>query len=107
MEVAFQEGLKSTTSFDNIRMRDGRTYRFAGILDGVRMQNGDVVKVDNEGAVQDDNQTIRLFREQRSAWPWAPSSEQEQVVERGQPSEPSSAPAVGRSVYVQGRMTRT
>ena len=43
-------------------MRDGRTYRFAGILDGVRMQNGDVEKVDNEGAVQDDNQTTQTVQ---------------------------------------------
>ena len=31
-----------TLTFDNIRMRDGRTYRFAGILESVRLQNGEV-----------------------------------------------------------------
>ncbi|HXQ71577.1 MAG TPA: hypothetical protein VN844_13870, partial [Pyrinomonadaceae bacterium] len=41
-----------TLDFDNIRMRDGRTYRFAGILESVRTPEGDVVRVDNEGAVR-------------------------------------------------------
>lgn len=46
-----------TLNFDTIRLRDGRTYRFAGILDSVRLANGDVVRVDNEGAVREDDQT--------------------------------------------------
>jgi len=43
--------------FDNIRMRDGRSYRFAGVIDSVRTVNGDTVSVNNEGAVRDNNQT--------------------------------------------------
>ena len=43
--------------FDTIRMRDGRTYRFAGIIDSVRAPNGDSVSVNNEGTVRDSNQT--------------------------------------------------
>jgi YMGG-like Gly-zipper len=43
--------------FDTIRLRDGRTYRFAGILESVRTPNGDIVRVDNEGAVRDNDQT--------------------------------------------------
>jgi len=43
--------------FDTIRLRDGRTYRFAGILESVRTPSGDVVRVDNEGAVRDSDQT--------------------------------------------------
>ncbi len=46
-----------TLDFDTIRLRDGRSYRFAGILENVRMPNGDVVRVDNEGAVRDSDQT--------------------------------------------------
>jgi hypothetical protein len=46
-----------TLDFDTIRMRDGRTYRFAGILENVRTPSGDVVRVDNEGAVRDSDQT--------------------------------------------------
>jgi len=49
-----------TLNFDTIRLRDGRTYRFAGILENVRTPDGDVVQVDNEGAVRDDaSQTSR------------------------------------------------
>jgi hypothetical protein len=51
---------EATLNFDTIRLRDGRTYRFAGILESVRTPNGDVVRVDTEGAVRDDdNQTNR------------------------------------------------
>ena len=46
-----------TFDFDTIRLRDGRSYRFAGIMESVRMPNGDVVRVDNEGAVRDSDQT--------------------------------------------------
>lgn len=46
-----------TLDFDNIRLRDGRTYRFAGIMESVRTPNGDVVRIDNEGAVRDSDQT--------------------------------------------------
>ena len=46
-----------TLDFDTIRLRDGRSYRFAGILAGVRTSNGEVVNVDNEGAVRDSDQT--------------------------------------------------
>jgi outer membrane lipoprotein SlyB len=45
--------------FDTIRMRDGRTYRFAGIIDSVRTLNGDTVSVTNEGTIRDRNQTTR------------------------------------------------
>jgi YMGG-like Gly-zipper len=46
--------------FDSIRQRDGRTYDFAGSIESVRTANGDEVRVDNEGRVQDaDNQTER------------------------------------------------
>ena len=46
-----------TLDFDTVRLRDGRSYSFAGILESVRMPNGDVVRVDNEGAVRDSDQT--------------------------------------------------
>lgn len=45
-------------AFDSIRMPDGRTYRFAGILETVRVGN-ETVRVDNEGAVREDDQTGR------------------------------------------------
>jgi len=46
-----------TLDFDTIRTRDGRSYAFAGILESVRTPNGDVVRVDNEGAVRESDQT--------------------------------------------------
>jgi len=46
-----------TLDFDTIRLRDGRSYRFAGILDSVRTPNGEVVRIDNEGAIRDSDQT--------------------------------------------------
>jgi len=50
-----------TLDFDTIRMRDGRTYRFAGILENVRTPNGDVINVDNEGAVRENDQTNKTI----------------------------------------------
>ena len=46
-----------TLDFDTIRTRDGRSYRFAGILETVRTPSGDVVRVDNEGAVRESDQS--------------------------------------------------
>ena len=46
-----------TLDFDTIRLRDGRTYQFAGILEAVRTPSGETVRVDNEGAVREGSQT--------------------------------------------------
>ena len=46
-----------TLDFDSIRLRDGRTYRFAGTVEAVRTASGDTVRVDAEGAVRDSSQT--------------------------------------------------
>jgi len=48
-----------TLDFDNIRLRDGRSYRFAGLVEAVREADGDVVRVDTEGTVREDSQTSR------------------------------------------------
>lgn len=45
--------------FDTIRLRNGGTYRFAGIVDQVRLANGEAVTVNNEGTVRDNNQTTK------------------------------------------------
>lgn len=45
--------------FDTIRLRNGNTYRFAGLIDSVRAANGDTVTVNNEGTVRDNNQTTK------------------------------------------------
>jgi hypothetical protein len=44
-----------TFNFDSIRLRNGQTYRFAGILESARTANGDTVRIDNEGAVQESD----------------------------------------------------
>ena len=46
-----------TLDFNTIRLRDGRSYTFAGILESVRTPSGEVVQVDNEGAVREGDQT--------------------------------------------------
>jgi hypothetical protein len=51
-----------TLDFDNIRLRDGRTYRFAGVVENVRMPGGESVKVDTEGTVRDDSQTTKTVQ---------------------------------------------
>ena len=54
-----------TLNFDSITLRNGQTYRFAGIAEAVRALNGETVSVDNEGGVRDRNQTSQT--EQRAA----------------------------------------
>jgi hypothetical protein len=52
-----------TLDFDRIRMRDGRSYSFAGTIDSVRLPNGDAVRVNREGEVKDDSsQTSRTVK---------------------------------------------
>jgi hypothetical protein len=46
-----------TFNFDRIRMRDGRTYNFSGLVENVRTVNGESVRVDTEGTVQDSSRT--------------------------------------------------
>jgi hypothetical protein len=48
-----------TLDFDTIRLQNGKTYRFSGIVDQVRGPNGDNVSVNNEGTVRDSNQTTK------------------------------------------------
>lgn len=48
-----------TLDFDSIRLRNGRSYQFAGIVEAVREADGDIVRVDTEGAVRDSSQTSR------------------------------------------------
>lgn len=45
--------------FDTIRLRNGQTYRFAGMVDDVTLSNGEKVTVNNEGTVRDNNQTTK------------------------------------------------
>ncbi|MGI9166557.1 MAG: YMGG-like glycine zipper-containing protein [Pyrinomonadaceae bacterium] len=50
-------------NFDTIRLRDGQSYRFAGIIEGVRTSNGETVQVDNEGGVaESDSRTQQTIQ---------------------------------------------
>ena len=93
-----------TLDFDNIRMRDGRTYRFAGILESVRTPEGDVVRVDNEGAVRDSNQTTQTA--QRTAIGTAVGAIIGAIAGGGKGAAIGAIIGAGAgagSVYVQGR----
>jgi hypothetical protein len=46
-----------TLSFNSIRLRNGQTYRFAGIVEQVQDTDGRLITVNNEGTVQDKSQT--------------------------------------------------
>jgi hypothetical protein len=46
-----------TFNFERITLRNGQSYDFAGYLQGVKDQNGKVVKVDTEGTAKGDSQT--------------------------------------------------
>ncbi len=48
--------------FDTIRLRNGQTYRFAGIVDGVKNVSGENVSVNNEVSVRDNNQTSKTIK---------------------------------------------
>jgi hypothetical protein len=52
-------------NFESIRMRNGRTYQFAGVIENVRTANGETIRVDKEGTVEDESQTEKTV--QRSA----------------------------------------
>ena len=49
-------------NLERIRMRNGRTYPFTGVIDGVRTADGDTISVDSEGAVEGDSQTARTVQ---------------------------------------------
>ena len=49
-------------TFETIQLRNGQTYRFAGILESVRTLNGDAIKVDNEGSAQGANRTTQTIQ---------------------------------------------
>jgi hypothetical protein len=46
-------------SFETIRLQNGNSFRFAGIVEQVRQPNGNDVNVNNEGTVRDGSQTTK------------------------------------------------
>jgi hypothetical protein len=93
-----------TLDFDTIRLRDGSSHRFAGILESVRTPNGDVVRVDNEGAVRDSDQTNKTI--QRTAIGTAVGAIIGAIAGGGKGAAIGAIVGAGAgagSVYVQGR----
>jgi YmgG-like glycine-zipper protein len=93
-----------TLNFDSIRLRDGRSYRFAGILESVRTTQGDSVRIDNEGSVRDNNQTTRTA--QRAAIGTAVGAIIGAIAGGGKGAAIGAIVGAGGgagSVYVQGR----
>ncbi len=93
-----------TLDFDNIRLRDGRTYRFAGIVENVRAPGGESVKVDTEGTVRDDSQTTKTV--QRAAIGTAIGAIIGAIAGGGKGAAIGAVVGAGGgagSVYVQGR----
>ncbi|MGI8898769.1 MAG: YMGG-like glycine zipper-containing protein [Pyrinomonadaceae bacterium] len=93
-----------TLTFDSIALREGRSYRFAGILQSVRTTDGEVVNVDNEGSVRDDNQTTKTA--QRAAIGTALGAIIGAIAGGGKGAAIGAVLGAGggaSSVYVQGR----
>ena len=93
-----------TLDFDTLRTRDGRSYRFAGILETVRTPTGDVVRVDNEGAVRESDQTNKTV--QRTAIGTAVGAIIGAIAGGGKGAAIGAVIGAGAgagSVYVQGR----
>jgi hypothetical protein len=93
-----------TLNFDTIRLRDGRSYRFAGIIDSVRNAQGETVKIDNEGTVRDSNQTTKTA--QRAAIGTAVGAIIGAIAGGGKGAAIGAIVGAGGgagSVYVQGR----
>jgi uncharacterized protein YcfJ len=44
-------------AFASIRLRNGRTYPFTGVIESVRTPDGETISVDNSGTVEDASQT--------------------------------------------------
>ncbi len=44
-------------NFETIRLRNGITYRFEGLIDSVQTTNGKTIKIDNENAIKSGSQT--------------------------------------------------
>lgn len=93
-----------TLDFDTIRLRDGRSYRFAGILENVRTADGEVVRIDNEGAVRESDQTNKTVT--RTAIGTAVGAIIGAIAGGGKGAAIGAAIGAGAgagSVYVQGR----
>lgn len=94
-----------TFNFDRIRLANGRTYDFAGLLEHIRTTTGEEVSIDNEGTVEDpDSQTTRTIT--RSAIGTAVGAIIGAIAGGGKGAAIGAVIGAGAgagSVYVQGR----
>lgn len=93
-----------TLNFDTIRLRDGRSYKFAGIVETARTPENETVRVDNEGAVRENDQTGRTI--QRTAIGTALGAIIGAIAGGGKGAAIGAVLGAGTgagSVYVQGR----
>lgn len=93
-----------TLTFDSLRLRDGRSYRFAGIVESARTTQGETVRVDNEGSVRDESQTTKTT--QRAAIGTAVGAIIGAIAGGGKGAAIGAIVGAGGgagSVYVQGR----
>jgi hypothetical protein len=92
-------------NLESMRMRNGRSYRFDGTLESVRMANGETVPVNYEGTVREDNsQTRRTVT--RTTVGAALGAILGAIVEGGEGAAIGAAIGAGTgagSVYIQGR----
>ena len=92
-------------NFDRIRMPDGRTYAFAGMVEGVRAFNGQDVRIDNEGSIA-DRETQTTTTAERSAIGGAVGALIGAIAGGGEGAAVGAAVGAGvgaGSVYVRGR----
>ena len=94
-----------TLDFESIRMRDGRTYDFAGTIENALPPNGERVRVDREGNVADNgSQTSRTVT--RSAIGGAIGALIGAIAGGGKGAAIGAAVGVGAgagSVFIEGR----
>lgn len=94
-----------TLNFETIRLRNGSSYRFAGFVETVRTANGETVRVNNEGNVQEgDNRTSTTAK--RAAIGTAVGAILGAIAGGGKGAAIGAVVGAGAgagSVYVQGR----
>jgi outer membrane lipoprotein SlyB len=92
-----------TLDFDRIRMPNGSTYDFAGVLQSV-MANDEAIRVDNVGTLEEESRTSTTL--QRTAIGTAVGALIGAIVGGGKGAAIGGAVRAGAgagSVYVQGR----
>lgn len=93
-----------TLNFDRIRLPNGPTYNFAGIVEQVSATTGGDIRVDNEGAVQEESRTGTTV--ERTAIGTAIGALIGAIAGGGKGAAIGAAVGAGAgagSVYVQGR----